>query len=351
MVIDDADVDKATELAATLLALFEKPFIWSGREFFMSSSIGISVYPEDGHNIQQLLATADTAMYRVKQDGRNAFHFYHEAMNTDLQRKLDLDGRLRQALGKGELVIFYQPIIDLQTHNIVAAEALLRWQDKKYGSVSPDEFIPLAEQNGFIHKLGDFVIKQACQQAAQWQSIQPLQIAVNFSSVQFRYCEQICHQIERALAISGLPADKLEIEVTESLLFDHSKAVVALLEKLQALGTQLTIDDFGTGYSALSYLQKFPFHRLKIDKSFLQNLDTNAANRELVNAIVAMAQALKLTVVAEGIESQWQAEHLQKMGCDFGQGYYFSRPVPAEEFEQLLLTMNTAEPASVIDQA
>ncbi|KXO07376.1 Sensory box/GGDEF family protein ScrC (involved in swarmer cell regulation) [Moritella sp. JT01] len=330
------NLDSATYLAARVLSLFDDPFIWKNQELFISTSIGMSVYPQDGNNVQQLLASADTAMYRAKQDGRNAFSFYNAAMSADLQRTLDLDGRLRQALARDELEIYYQPIIELASNQIIGAEALMRWHDTEFGFISPDEFIPLAEKNGLIHLLGEFAINKACMQAAEWQKITPLHIAINFSSVQFRHCDKLFEKINAGLMQSGLPADKLDIEITESLLFNHNDEVVSLLNKLQAMGMQLSIDDFGTGYSALSYLQKFPFDKLKIDRAFLQNMHESDSDRELVNAIIAMAKALNLKVVAEGIEDQWHADYLRSMHCEYGQGYFYSKPVPAKEFEALL---------------
>jgi len=329
-------LDSATYLAARVLSLFDAPFIWENQELFISTSIGMSAYPQDGHNVQQLLARADTAMYRAKQDGRNTFSFYNAAMSADLQRTLDLDGRLRQALARDELEIYYQPIIELASNKIIGAEALMRWHDIEFGFIPPDEFIPLAEKNGLIHLLGEFAINKACMQAAEWQKITPLHIAINFSSVQFRFCDKLFEQINTGLIQSGLPADKLDIEITESLLFNHNEEVVTLLNRLQTMGVQLSIDDFGTGYSALSYLQKFPFDKLKIDRAFLKNMQGSDSDRELVNAIIAMAKALNLKVVAEGIEDQWHADYLRTMNCEYGQGYFYSKAVPAKEFELLL---------------
>ncbi|MGF1682400.1 putative bifunctional diguanylate cyclase/phosphodiesterase [Photobacterium minamisatsumaniensis] len=333
---DFKSVRSAKLMASAILTLFDKPFIWHNQEVFLSTSIGLSIYPQDGNNAEQLLANADTAMYRVKQEGRNGFNFYTSDMNIDVQRNLDLDARLRQAISNEELELYYQPIVDLATNHIVGAEALMRWNDEKLGFISPEEFIPLAEKNGLIHPLGELALNKACTQAAKWQSILPLNISINFSSVQFRYCDKLYKQIRYALLQSGLPANKLDIEVTESLLFDHNEEVLRLLNRLQSKGVQLTIDDFGTGYSALSYLQKFPFDRLKIDRSFLFDMHENDADRELVNAIIAMAKALNLRVVAEGIEEQWHIDYLKVKGCDFGQGYLFSKPMPADEFELLL---------------
>ncbi len=333
--LDDQEVSK--KYAEEILKLFDEPFTWNNQKFFVSISIGMSRYPEDGNSTQQLLANADMAMYSVKQDGRNAYSFYNCEMSSNVQRNLNLDGRLRYAIANQDLELYYQPIINLETKKIIGAEALMRWNDSKYGMIPPDEFIPLAEGNGLIHQIGEFAIQSACQQAAQWQAISPLHISINFSSVQFRYCEKLFTQIRYGLMKSGLKPELLDIEITENLLFNHNDDVINLLNKLRSMGIQLTIDDFGTGYSALSYLQKFPFDQLKIDRSFLMNIRKNKADRELVTAIVAMAKALNLTVVAEGIEEQWHTDFLNSIHCEFGQGFLYSKPVPAAEFEQLLI--------------
>ncbi|HCH0917328.1 TPA: bifunctional diguanylate cyclase/phosphodiesterase [Vibrio parahaemolyticus] len=337
LVIPDLpDNDTAKRVASSVLSAFSEPFVWNNHEFFLTGSVGMSVFPDDGDNAEQLLACADMAMYRVKQDGRDAFCFYNHNMNQDLQRYLDLESRLRNAISNQLLEMYYQPIIELKSGKIVGAEALMRWNDEKFGFVNPEEFISIAEKNGLIHQLGEFAIQQACSQAAQWQSISPLFVSVNFSSVQFRYCDRLLAFIRQSLEESGLPAEQFDVEVTESLLFNHDDELVDMLDNLRALGTKLTIDDFGTGYSALSYLQKFPFDRLKIDRSFMQNVFENDSDRELVNVIIAMAKALRLKIVAEGIEEQRHVDYLNELNCEFGQGFHYSRPVPAKEFEQLL---------------
>ncbi|EHU4839863.1 EAL domain-containing protein [Vibrio parahaemolyticus] len=337
LVIPDLpDNDTAKRVASSVLSAFSDPFVWNNHEFFLTGSVGMSVFPDDGDNAEQLLACADMAMYRVKQDGRDAFCFYNHNMNQDLQRYLDLESRLRNAISNQLLEMYYQPIIELKSGKIVGAEALMRWNDEKFGFVNPEEFISIAEKNGLIHQLGEFAIQQACYQAAQWQSISPLFVSVNFSSVQFRYCDRLLAFIRQSLEESGLPAEQFDVEVTESLLFNHDDELVDMLDNLRALGTKLTIDDFGTGYSALSYLQKFPFDRLKIDRSFMQNVFENDSDRELVNVIIAMAKALRLKIVAEGIEEQRHVDYLNELNCEFGQGFHYSRPVPAKEFELLL---------------
>lgn len=328
--------EMAKIMAISILSLFEKPFVIDEQEFFITTSIGMSVYPQDGDDVADLLKKADTALYRVKEAGRNGFSFFDDSMNSDVQRKLALNVRLHQALNYNQFEVYYQPIIDLTTGKIIGAEALLRWTDSVLGVISPDEFIPLAEKNGLIHRLGEFVLDKACHQMAAWQQFGPLKIAVNISSVQFRYCEQLQAKIIRVLASAGLTAHRLEIEVTESLLMEQDPRLAAMFSYFRKQGIELSIDDFGTGYSSLSYLQKFAFAKLKIDRAFIDRMSTSDSDRALVTAILAMAKALGMKVVAEGIEAEHQADFLQQHGCEFGQGYLFSRPVAANEFTELL---------------
>ena len=328
--------DAAKFVATSILSLFELPFHIEQQEFFVSTSIGMSMYPKDGNNAATLLKRADTALYRVKDMGRNGFGFYDSSMNSNVQRNLMLNMRLHQAIQQGDIEIYYQPILDLQSRKIVAAEALMRWFDPELGFISPEDFIPLAEKNGLIHKLGDMVLLEACTQAASWQSISPITVAINFSSVQFRYCEQLQETIVDVLLKTGLPANQLDMEVTESLLIDQGHSLMKMLAYLKQLGVGLSIDDFGTGYSALSYLQKFPFSKLKIDRAFINKMATSSSDESLVSAILAMAKSLGLKVVAEGIETEQQARFLQLHNCEFGQGYLFSKPIPAKEFTLLL---------------
>ncbi|MFT6985717.1 MAG: diguanylate cyclase (GGDEF)-like protein [Psychromonas sp.] len=338
LIIPDLLSSKDAEmLAVKILALFEKPFTATNQEFFITTSIGMAIYPHDGDDPDSLLKNADMALYRVKDAGRNSFTFYDPTMNDAMLRTLSLTNRLRLAISNNEIEMYYQPIIDLKSRKIIAAEALMRWHDQQLGFVSPEEFIPLAEKNGLILQLGEFALEQACSQTAEWQSIYPMHIAVNFSTIQFRDCAGLQSKIEAVLAKSGLPADKLDVEVTESLLASNNRELTEMLNRLTELGIELSIDDFGTGYSALSYLQQFPFSKLKIDRAFVRDLETNPADLSLVSAILAMAKALQLKVVAEGIEDSYQADLLEKMHCEYGQGFLFSPAVPATEFGQLLI--------------
>lgn len=333
---------EATVLAADILSLFETPFYVQGHEFFTSTSIGLSIYPQDGETPDILLKCADMALYRVKDSGRNSFSFYDSAMNDNILRNVNINRRLRYAIENNKLEMYYQPLVNLETGKICGAEALMRWTDEELGFIPPDEFILIAERNGLIHQLGEFALIEACQQAAMWQSITPMQIAVNFSSIQFRDCHALLDRIIAVLEQTGLPKSKLDVEVTESLLINQEDELSDMLTEMRALGIQLSIDDFGTGYSALSYLQKYAFSKLKIDRAFVMNLSENQADRSLVTAIIAMAKALNLKVVAEGIEEQHQADFLKSLQCEYGQGYLFSKPLPAVKFEQLLIADNTS---------
>ncbi|WP_022941829.1 putative bifunctional diguanylate cyclase/phosphodiesterase [Psychromonas hadalis] len=328
---------QATMLAVQVLSLFEQPFNLQGQQFFTSTSIGLSIYPQDGDTPDNLLKCADMALYRVKDEGKNNFSFYNASMNAEVLRNVTINRRLRHAIDNNKLEMYYQPLVDLNSGKIVGAEALMRWTDDELGFVPPDEFIIIAERNGLIHFLGEFALTEACQKAAKWQKIYPIQIAVNFSSVQFRDCKALLSQIKSILHKTGLPSEKLDVEVTESLLINQGHALFDMLKELQNLNIQLSIDDFGTGYSALSYLQKYAFNKLKIDRAFVMNLTNNESDRSLVTAIIAMAKALNMKVVAEGIELQQQADFLKQLHCEYGQGYLYSKPLPATEFEQLLI--------------
>ena len=335
-----ADNSCAELLASKVKRVFEPPITFDNNELFISSSIGMSIYPQDGASPEVLLKNADMALYRVKETGRNSFSFYDTKMNEALLRNHLLNTRLRLAMNNNVMEMYYQPIIDLQTRKIVGAEALIRWFDSELGFISPEEFIPLAESNGLINLLGEFAFKEACSQAVLWQKYKTLTIAVNFSSVQFRHCDILLQTVNKTLKETGLSANLLDIEVTESLLVNDSCELVGIFKSLQQQGIRLSIDDFGTGYSSLSYLQKYSFSKLKIDRAFIRQLETNPADLSLVKAILAMAKALNLKVVAEGVEDDFQADLLQQLGCDHAQGYLFSRAVTSEQFVLLLEQQN-----------
>ena len=330
------DRQQATNLATKILHLFEKPFQIDKHLIHTTTSIGLAMYPDDASNAETLLKSADMALYKVKGNGRNNFNFYESKMNDEVNRKVSINIRLHKAIKEKTLEMYYQPLIDRSTQKIIGAEALMRWTDSELGFVPPDEFIAIAEKNNLIEQLGSFALHTAAAQAAQWQAITPLQIAVNFSSVQFRNCEKLLTEIQQVLIETGLPANKLDVEVTESLLINQEGELFDMLKSLRDMGVELSIDDFGTGYSALSYLQKFSFTKLKIDRAFIMNLTKNKADQSLVTAIIAMAKALNLKVVAEGIEEDEQKQFLIDIDCEYGQGYLFSPPITAEKFEALL---------------
>lgn len=344
VIIDELqDLEQAKELAVKVLHLFDQPFQMNKHLFHTSTSIGLAVFPNDATDAENLLKSADMALYKVKDTGRNNFSFFESKMNDDVNRKVAINTRLRAALKENTLEMYYQPLIDLSTQKIIGAEALMRWTDSQLGFVPPDEFIAQAEKNDLIDQLGSFALNTAAHQAAEWQQLAPLQIAINFSSVQFRHCESLLAEIQQVLLTTGLPPEKLDVEVTESLLINQEGELFDMLKSLRDMGVELSIDDFGTGYSALSYLQKFSFTKLKIDRAFIMNLTNNKADQSLVKAITAMAKALNLKVVAEGIEDEKQMQFLTSLNCEFGQGYLFSPPVTAEKFERLLRDQINAE--------
>jgi len=331
------ETSHAEIIARKLVDIFIKPFVVKGREVFTSVSIGISVYPDDGETLDQLMQYADMAMYKTKDRGRNSYSFFSQEMCRVSEEQVQITNQLRNALANGELSLAYQPKINLKNGLIVGAEALLRWYNPELGQVPPTKFISLAENMGFIESIGTWVLEAACCEAMTWQALSPhpLQVAVNVSPQQFREGTLI-ETVLNALQKSGLPNHLLELEITENLLLQDSDRPINVLQRLHDKGVRLALDDFGTGYSSLSYLKQFPLQVLKIDRSFISDLNTNQSSRTLVKAIVAMAHSLNLEVVAEGIEEESQLYFLRQLEVELIQGYYFSRPIPADEFRQLL---------------
>ena len=325
------------QIAHKIMATLSQPFHIEAHEATISASVGIAVYPEDGADFDELLKKADTAMYHAKEAGRNACRFYTERMNTDAQERLDLHGRLRRALEREEFVLYYQPLVDLKTGDIVGGEALLRWQSPEHGLIAPGNFIPATEHSGLIVPLGEWVLQEACGELARWhaQGRRQLSMAVNISSIQFRRGD-VEETVLRALASSGATPAALELELTESLLIDGAEQVLATIRRLQALGVRLAIDDFGTGYSSLAYLKRFAVDKLKIDQSFVRDLVSNPDDAAIVRAVIQMAGSLNLKVLAEGVETEAVAAELRAMQCDLVQGYQFGRPMPAAEFRRLI---------------
>lgn len=319
------------------MGLFEKPYEVNKQSINLAVSLGISLFPKDGDDAETLIKNADTALAIIKDKGGNDFEFYSSNMNAKMLQYMTLEQDLRLAIENNELFLYFQPIIHLKTQRITGAEALLRWQHKRLGFIPPPEFIPIAEKIGLIHKLGDFVLKQATIQLKQWQTFyhDPLRIAVNFSTKQF-HLKNLSNTIKNTLKEIQLNPQSLEIELTESLLMEDSELSIENLNALGDMKIRLSIDDFGTGYSSLSYLKRFQLNNLKIDKSFVRDIGIDIQDTAIVKAIIQMAKSLQLNVIAKGVENAAQMEFLLKQGCYEAQGYYFSPPIDANRFTALL---------------
>lgn len=334
---DIVSVSDVQPVAETLLEQFRNVFQLNNRELLTTVSVGVAVYPDDGTNPSELLRNADSAMYYAKEQGRNIYSYYTHAMNQEVSRRLALEEQMHGALERSEFSIHYQPQVDVVSRRICGIEALLRWNNPVLGDVSPDEFISIAEQTGLIATIGEFVLTESLSAGARLQQIskQPFTIAVNLSPVQFRN-PKLIEQIEQAIKQSGISSSSLELEITEGVFMSGHAHINDTLALIDDLGVNISMDDFGTGYSSLSYLRNYPFHVLKIDRSFINDITVDPADRALVNAAIAMAHSLDLKVVAEGVETEEQWEHLVTQGCDMAQGYLFSKPVSAEEIAAML---------------
>jgi diguanylate cyclase (GGDEF)-like protein/PAS domain S-box-containing protein len=334
---DMARAEDAPMVVQRILDAFKEPFQIDGRELFISASLGITLYPIDETDVDALLRDADTAMYRAKQHGRSTCQFYTAEMTLRAHEDMALEGALRHAIEHDELLLHYQPIIDLNTGHILGVEALLRWQHPELGLVPPARFIPLAEESGLIVPIGEWVLHQACQQTHAWHNagFTDLYVAVNLSSRQFREPDLVA-RVKQVLADTGLSGIRLELELTESMLLTNIDNTVRQMQELDTAGVRFVIDDFGTGYSSLSYLKRFPIDVLKIDQSFVRDITTDPDDAAIVRAIITMAHALGVRVVAEGVETHEQMEFLRANRCDSMQGYYLSKPLPAEALTALL---------------
>ncbi|MGH6643600.1 MAG: EAL domain-containing protein, partial [Bradyrhizobium sp.] len=326
-----ADPADATSLAQRVIKLLSEPYDIDGHQAVIGASIGISVGPGDGSSPDKLLRNADLALYRAKGDGRGTFRFFEPVMDLQMQTRRVMEQDLRKALPSGEFELHYQPVVNLASNEISGFEALIRWNHPTKGLISPAAFIPLAEEIGFIVPMGEWVIRQACATAAQWPD--NLHIAINISAVQFRN-PGLMQVITGALAASGLQPSRLEIEITETVLLHNKETTLAVLHQLRALGIRIAMDDFGTGYSSLTYLQSFPFDKIKIDRSFVKDITENSGSLNIVRAVAALANGMGMTATAEGVETKEQLERIASEGCTEMQGFLFSKPLPAREIER-----------------
>jgi len=305
----------------------------------ITTSIGVSIYPDDGQDAETLIKSADTAMYQAKANGRQNYQFFKPAMNVRAVERQSIEESLRRALERREFTLHYQPKIDLKTGAITGAEALIRWTDAVRGAVSPAQFIPVAEDSGLILPIGNWVLREACQQARAWADagLPAATMAVNVSAIEFRN-EAFLQGVFAVLSETGMDPRFLELELTESVLMTRAESTASILQALREKGIKVAVDDFGTGYSSLSYLRKFPVDALKIDQSFVRQISDSGEDTAIVTAVIAMARSLKLHVIAEGVETLKELEFLRAHHCDEAQGYYFSRPVPAAQYATLLRT-------------
>ncbi len=334
-------LEDAAKIVQTILDAFKLPWLLDGHEFHITASVGIAVCPNDGNDAETMLKNADTAMHRAKELGRNNYRLYTPAMNQKILEKLSLEKSLRHALDNREFVIYYQPRINTGTGLITGMEALLRWQHPSRGLLLPDSFISLAEETGLILPIGEWVLQSVCKQNKTWQALgyPPAQLAVNISPCQFRE-QNLVTTIERILNATGLQPQWLELEITESVTMHDVDMTIRTLGELRQMGISISIDDFGTGYSSLSYLKQFPINKLKIDRSFVRDINLNEDNAAILTAVIALARSLKLGVIAEGVETREQCAFLKHSECEEMQGFLFGGPVPAEKIEKILKSGN-----------
>lgn len=328
-----SEPDAIATFTRELMARLSEPFQIADQELTTSVSVGVAIYPEDGADYGTLLKKADMAMYRAKESGRNAYRFFNEEMNDEAVAQVTLFSGLRRALDTGQFVLHYQPQIEMASGRLLGAEALIRWNHPDLGLVYPGRFIPVAEETGLIVEIGDWVLLEACREAAKWEAagMREMVVAVNLSALQFKRGD-VEKSVARTLEMTGLDPALLELELTESILIQDTENVLAAVKRLKLMGIKLSIDDFGTGYSSLSYLKRFDADKLKVDQSFVRDLATDAEDAAIVRAIVQMAHSLGLRTIAEGVETKEAQDLLRLYRCDEAQGYYYARPLPAAEF-------------------
>jgi diguanylate cyclase (GGDEF)-like protein/PAS domain S-box-containing protein len=345
-------IEDAAIAANRILSDLSQPFMLGGQEVFITASIGISLYPTDGADVDALLKAADIAMYHAKNQGKNNFQFYARSMNAATLERLNLENELHRAIERNEFLLYYQPKLDAKSRKVVGIEALIRWKHPDKGMISPAEFIPLAEESGMIVRIGEWVLNAACRQNRAWRAagLPSFSISVNLSNRQFGH-EDLIETVTRALKDVEMDPSHLELEITESTIMQNPEKSIATLRQFKEMGIRISIDDFGTGYSSLNYLRRIPFDSLKIDRSFVMNINTSPDDAAIVRAIIAMAHSLKLRVIAEGVEKEEQFAFLRELGCDEVQGYFFSKPLPAEECVRFITSRSscsssTSEPLS-----
>ena len=339
---DISHQDDAARVATEIVSDLSEPFVLTqSDDVRIGSSIGIALYPQHGDTPELLMDNADIALYQAKDNGRGCFSYFSESLTIAARERLDLEARLRRGIEQGELRVYYQAQVDILSGKIIGAEALVRWQDPTDGLVPPYKFIPIAEETGLIMNIGEWVLREVCRQGQEWIELgfSPIRLAVNVSPAQFKRCDMV-ELVTKVLAETNYPAEWLELELTESGLMEHQETVINILTKLRELGIHLAIDDFGTGYSSLSYLKRFPLDVLKIDKSFIDDIQHHADDMAIESAIISMGQTLGFKVLAEGVETVAQLDFLKSKGCDIYQGYIKSKPIPADEFVKLLLLKN-----------
>ncbi len=334
------DAIKGTDIedvAKCMLTALSQPFHVDNKEIYTSGSIGVVPYPGSAEDINELLKDVDTAVHHAKRQGRANYQFYTSELRSDVERRMDVEAGLRHALENDELELFYQAKVDLETHLVTGAEALLRWDSPALGFVSPAEFIPIAEQAGLIVTIGNWVLSKACFEAANWMAMDhpPIQVGVNLSALQF-LSGDLTDNVHKCLSDSGLTPDLLDLELTESMLVENPEQTIKTLIELKGEGITISMDDFGTGYSSLSYLTRFPLDSIKVDRAFVMNLPGDKDAAAIARAIVSMSQQLGLHIVAEGIETKEQGDFLHGLGCHVGQGYFYSKPVPAKQFSSMI---------------
>ncbi len=344
IILNDVKTEQDLRVFANkLLAILKDPFIVQGHELFITTSIGIGLYPNDGNNIDELLRNADNAMYLSKKLGANQFNFYTQELNNQNIHRLEQEASLRQAIAHNEFILFYQPQIDLNTGQLVSVEALIRWKHPTDGIILPMDFIPLAEESGLIVPIGEWVLRTACSQIKKWQNLGlPLiRVAVNVTTKQFRLYDFV-KVIKSILDEYDLDPHYLEIELTENMLINNVD-MINMITNLKKLGVQISLDDFGTGYSSLNYLRELPIDRIKIDQTYVQNIDSDRGDDVIIKAIIAMASSLKLEVIAEGVETERQIKFLQREKCKDVQGHYFSKPLSSSECEKYIKSLTEVE--------